>query len=95
MKSWISAKKVFHTAMSGATKWPTWVMRSPRTKGWPWALSRMQVSTKPWPNMAGWNWRAASRTQNRPRTTWSTRWDRIARGKRLVSATAWVAVAAS
>ena len=36
MKSWISAKKVFHTATSGATKFPMWVMRSPRTKGCPW-----------------------------------------------------------
>ena len=35
MKSSISAKKVFHTATSGATKCPMWVMRSPRTKGWP------------------------------------------------------------
>ena len=33
MQSWISAKKVFHTAMSGATKFPMWVMRSPMTKG--------------------------------------------------------------
>ena len=33
MKSWISAKKVFHTAMSGATKFPMCVMRSPITNG--------------------------------------------------------------
>ena len=83
MKSWISAKKVFHTAMSGATKFPMWVMRSPRTKGCPLALGRMNVSTKPRPNMKGWNCRAASRIQKRPRTTWSTRWERTASGKRL------------
>ena len=83
MKSWISAKKVFHTAMSGDTKFPMWVMRSPRTKGCPLALARMLVSTKPRPNMKGWNCRAASRIQKRPRTTWSTRWERTASGKRL------------
>ena len=33
MKSWISAKNVFHTATSGARKFPMWVIRSPRTKG--------------------------------------------------------------
>ena len=82
MASWMSAKKVFHTAMSGDTKLPTWVMRSPMTKGWPAALSRMKVSTKPCPNMKGWNWRAASSTQNRPRTTWSTRWVRTTSGNR-------------
>ncbi len=41
MKSWISAKKVLHTAMSGDRKVPTWVMRSPTTKGWPVALPAM------------------------------------------------------
>ena len=41
MKSWISAKNVFHTAMSGDTKFPMWVMKSPRTKGCPLALARM------------------------------------------------------
>ena len=58
MKSWISAKNVFHTAISGATKFPMCVMRSPTTKGWPWALARMLASTKPRPNMNGWNCRA-------------------------------------
>ncbi len=85
MKSWISAKKVFHTATSGATKFPMCVMRSARTNGCPLALGRMNEVTKPRPNMKGWNCRAASRIQNRPRMTWSTRWERTARGKRLCS----------
>ena len=83
MKSWISAKNVFHTAISGDTKFPMCVIRSPRTKGCPLALARMLFSTKPRPNMKGWNCRAASRIQNRPRMTWSARCERTARGKRL------------
>ena len=83
MKSWISAKNVFHTAMSGDTKFPMCVMKSPRTNGCPLALARMLFSTKPRPNMKGWNCRAASRIQNRPRTTWSARCERTASGKRL------------
>ncbi len=51
MNSWISAKNVFQTAMSGDRKWPTCVMRSPMTKGWPFALLRTNVVMKPWPNM--------------------------------------------
>ena len=85
MKSWISAKKVFHTAMSGETKFPMCVMKSPRTNGCPLALARMLFSTKPRPNMKGWNCRAASRIQNRPRMTWSARCERTASGKWLCS----------
>ncbi len=69
MPSWIRAKNVFHTAMSGARKFPMWVIRSPTTKGCPLALLRMKESTKPRPNMKGWNWSAASRIHKRPRTT--------------------------
>ncbi len=90
MKSWIRAKNVFHTAMSGPTKFPMWVMRSPRTKGCPLALGRMNVSTKPRPNMKGWNCRAASRIQNSPRMIWSTRWERTASGKRLCASSSCV-----
>ena len=91
MKSWISAKNVFHTAMSGDTKFPMCVMKSPRTKGCPLALARMLSSTNPRPNMKGWNCSAASRIQNRPRTTWSTRCERTASGKRLgaASSSSW------
>ncbi len=92
MKSWISAKNVFHTAMSGATKLPMWVMRSPTTKGWPWAWAKMLASTKPRPNMYGWNCRAASRIQKRPSTTWSTRWEGTARGNRRAGAVACLLV---
>ncbi len=92
MKSWISAKKVFHTAMSGATKFPMWVMRSPMTKGWPWALARMLASTKPRPNMNGWNCSAESRTQKKPSTICSTRWDGTARENRRAGSAACLLV---
>ena len=47
MKSWIRAKNVFQTAMSGERKFPMCVMRSPMTNGCPWALARMLACRKP------------------------------------------------
>ena len=82
MKSWIRAKNVFQTAMSGERKLPMCVMRSPTTNGCPWALARMLACTKPRPNMKGWNCRAASRIQNSPRTICNTRCEGRASGKR-------------
>ena len=62
------------------------------TNGWPWALARMLASTKPRPNMNGWNCSAASRIQNRPSTICSTRWVGTARGKRRAGPVSFVLV---
>ncbi len=44
MSSWIKAKKVFQTAISGDRKWPMWVMRELTNRRLPLALGRMNVS---------------------------------------------------
>ena len=82
MTTWISAKKVFHTAMSGAMKMPDVGDEGADDEGLALGVGQDDwSSTKPRPNMNGWNCRAASRIQNRPRTICRTRWRRDGQGE--------------